>query len=372
LTVTRSGNVGIGTTSPNRKLEVNGSIRMGALITGAGGAVAVYRDANGDLADSTSSLRYKTNIETMEPILSKIMDLRAVRFDWNNKTSTPGMADFGMIAEEVNGVLPDLVTYNPDGTPHGLKYEKMGLFALKGLQEQQGEISNFKFQISNQFQSLNDKNISLDDKLNIISGSLTNLDNRATASESQLASLNSQISSLESNTADLGRNLSELTATVGTMVETESMIVSRINDHEARLAALEVGTLSGSGVSGPLDLSPALKKFDADLSAAVGPDGKSIFTLDGELNARVLGAESLKLGNKTSGKETLEAGKTAKEILTSEAFAGAKIYITPLGKLSGGSLYVDMAKVKEGESFTVELDGDPLADNLEFNWLIVR
>jgi hypothetical protein len=143
LQTTSTGNVGIGTTSPQRKLEVNGSIRMGALITGAGTAVAVYRDVNGDLADSTSSIRYKTDVTTMENVLPKLMDLSAVRFNWGLNTSTPGMSDFGMVAEQVNTILPDLVTYEADGiTPHGLKYEKMGLFAIKGLQEQQLEIAN--------------------------------------------------------------------------------------------------------------------------------------------------------------------------------------------------------------------------------------
>jgi hypothetical protein len=146
------GSVGIGTTTPNRTLEVNGSIRMGALITGAGGAVAVYRDANGDLADSTSSIKYKTNVETMENVLDKINQLNVVRFAWNEVTSTPGMLDFGMISEEVNTILPDLVTFEADGTtPRGLKYEKMGLFAIKGLQEQQKQIK----ELASKIESLN-------------------------------------------------------------------------------------------------------------------------------------------------------------------------------------------------------------------------
>jgi cytoskeletal protein CcmA (bactofilin family) len=146
-----SDNVGIGTANPQRKLEVNGSIRMGNLITGGGGAVAVYRDANGDLADATSSIFYKTDIREYEDVLDKIMQLNPVRFKWNEKTATPNLEDFGMIAEEVNLVIPDLVTYNNDGTPRGLKYEKMGVLAIKGIQElassanrQQEEIDNLK------------------------------------------------------------------------------------------------------------------------------------------------------------------------------------------------------------------------------------
>ncbi len=149
LQTNSTGNVGIGTTGPSRKLEVNGNIRMGALITGAGSAVAVYRDVNGDLADSTSSIRYKDNIVTYEDILPKLEQLRTVRFDWNSQTSTPGMRDFGMIAEEVNSIFPELVNYEADGvTPRGLKYEKMGLFALKGVQELNTLITAQQLQIS--------------------------------------------------------------------------------------------------------------------------------------------------------------------------------------------------------------------------------
>jgi hypothetical protein len=259
LTVLTSGNVGIGTSTPLRALHVTGSIRMGALIAGGGGAAAVYRDTNGDLADATSSITYKTNVENMESVLSRIMDLRAVRFDWNDLTSTPGMADFGMIAEEVNTILPDLVSYNPDGTPHGLKYEKMGLFALKGLQEQQtqiGEISNSQFLISNKIQNLNDQTIGMDEKLNIITNSFTALDSRTLQNEQDIAALKTQFANAETKFQTDENNLlifeKATNDTLSAMLETENMLTSRVLDHEDRIKALEdkltIATIAGGEI----------------------------------------------------------------------------------------------------------------------------
>ncbi|MDD2822450.1 MAG: tail fiber domain-containing protein, partial [Candidatus Daviesbacteria bacterium] len=138
------GNIGIGTTNPARSLETTGSIRMGPLITGGGTAVAMYRDANGDLADSTSSILFKTDITPYPSVLEKVLQLNAVNFKWNDLTPTPGASDFGMIAEQVNSIMPDLVIYNTDGvTPHGLKYDKMGLIALKAIQELSDKVNSY-------------------------------------------------------------------------------------------------------------------------------------------------------------------------------------------------------------------------------------
>ena len=220
-----AGNVGIGTTNPQRKLEVNGSIRMGALITGAGTAVAVYRDVNGDLADSTSSIRYKDSITDYEDVLPKLQGLRAVRFKWNNQTSTPGIADFGMIAEEVNQILPELVTYDADGvTPRGLKYEKMGLFALKGIQElsliidtQKGEIDNLKIVAA----------VDTPSKLDEINSMLNGVKKESSESAALVAELNSRVSFLE----QLFSKDSSGSAVLGTATASAS-IARQITDQE--------------------------------------------------------------------------------------------------------------------------------------------
>jgi hypothetical protein len=67
----------------------------------------------------TSSIRFKTDVETITNPLSLVEQLRGVRYHW----TSDGRADVGLIAEEVATVLPELVTYEADGTTiRGLRY----------------------------------------------------------------------------------------------------------------------------------------------------------------------------------------------------------------------------------------------------------
>ena len=101
-----SGNVGIGTTSPSQKLEVNGKVQIDDLTT-AGGASAVY-SIGGVLTTAVSSGRFKENVTPYEDVLSRVDQLSAVHFTWKPGTATPGQADFGFIAEDAANLFPEL------------------------------------------------------------------------------------------------------------------------------------------------------------------------------------------------------------------------------------------------------------------------
>jgi hypothetical protein len=87
----------------------------------------------------TSAQRYKENIQTLESGDS-ILKLRPVTFDWKES----GEKDYGLIAEEVNDHLPELVKKNEEGEVEGIKYSKLTSLLVKIVQEQQIEISNLK------------------------------------------------------------------------------------------------------------------------------------------------------------------------------------------------------------------------------------
>ena len=95
LTANRNGNVGIGTTSPSKKLYVNGS-------------------AGGTQSWNASDRRWKNDIQTIPNALDGIMRLRGVKYDWKNasvdeSTGFDDKSHYGVVAQEVENVFPSLV-----------------------------------------------------------------------------------------------------------------------------------------------------------------------------------------------------------------------------------------------------------------------
>jgi hypothetical protein len=100
--------------------------------TGGGANVSV--DADGLVRRSTSSLKYKKNVETYSKGLNELMQLRAVTYNSNNEDETQKYA--GLIAEEVHDLgLTEFVQYAKDGTPDALAYSNMVSLLVKGIQE---------------------------------------------------------------------------------------------------------------------------------------------------------------------------------------------------------------------------------------------
>jgi len=122
-----NGYVGIGITNPSYNLHVNGSICY------SGGACA-------------SDIRFKKNITTIQNGLNKIVSLTGVSFDWRynefNK-SFKKTRDIGFIAQDVQKVLPELVTSDNDGYL-SVDYEKITAVLTEAMKEQQTQIENLK------------------------------------------------------------------------------------------------------------------------------------------------------------------------------------------------------------------------------------
>jgi len=82
----------------------------------------------------TSSLAYKTNVQTYENALDTVNRLRGVRFDWK-ESGTPSV---GLIAEEVERVVPEVVSHD-GGTARGINYDSLVGVLVEAVKEQERE-----------------------------------------------------------------------------------------------------------------------------------------------------------------------------------------------------------------------------------------
>ena len=102
----------------------------GTQVTGS----AVYVTSEGQLGVLASSERYKTDI-TPIPRSAKLLQLRPVSF--HLKTDPGGAVQYGLIAEEVDKVYPELVIRDHSGQIQGVRYEELAPMLLNEMQKQQ-------------------------------------------------------------------------------------------------------------------------------------------------------------------------------------------------------------------------------------------
>jgi hypothetical protein len=173
MRITSGGNVGIGLTpAANHRLSVAGgstsssdfalvvsnstgnttlAVRNdGAITTGAttsspynlttGSAANMFVASDGYLFRSTSSLKYKTDVQDATHGLAEVLKLRPVTYKGKNDGNT---VFGGLIAEEVDAIgLTEFVQYAEDGSPDALAYGNMVSLLAKAIQEQQKLIEN--------------------------------------------------------------------------------------------------------------------------------------------------------------------------------------------------------------------------------------
>lgn len=126
LTVSPGGLVGIGTDTPQSRLDANGGILCHA----------VYE---------RSSAAYKTDVRPVGDALALLGRLAPKRYSLI--PAMGGAADIGLIAEEVEPVLPELVAHDADGKPIGIKYDRLAVIALAALQEQQRDLDSLRGEV---------------------------------------------------------------------------------------------------------------------------------------------------------------------------------------------------------------------------------
>ena len=102
--------------------------------------------AGGDvIAYASSDRNFKDNLVKIESPLDKINKLSGYYFNWNDSQTSyqAGTRDIGVVAQEVEEVIPEIVNTRKDGHK-AVRYEKMVALLLEGIKEQQGTIEKLE------------------------------------------------------------------------------------------------------------------------------------------------------------------------------------------------------------------------------------
>ena len=115
---------------------------IAGIVTANVNGATVEIDANGQLGIKNSSARYKQDIAPMGSRSEKVLDLRPVTFAY--KDDTQAVTHYGLIAEEVASVYPDLVTRTASGEVQTVKYQELIPMLLNELQRQRQDLAKLQ------------------------------------------------------------------------------------------------------------------------------------------------------------------------------------------------------------------------------------
>ncbi|MFY7814276.1 MAG: tail fiber domain-containing protein, partial [Chryseobacterium taeanense] len=127
-----AGNIGIGTSSPQSKLHVNGTIKASRI-------------------EGTSDRRFKKDIHKIYGATEKLNQLNGYTYTWRDKSEFPGQTlgegkDIGVIAQEVEQVFPDAVSTNKDGYK-SVNYNALVPVLIEALKESNNKIDRLEQRI---------------------------------------------------------------------------------------------------------------------------------------------------------------------------------------------------------------------------------
>jgi hypothetical protein len=142
LTVTPTGNVGLGTSSPAQRLDVNGTIHASNL---NGGATSLSTDAAGNIIRTPSDARLKCRITSIDKPLEKVMKLNGVSYNFVDTERFGSDRQMGFLAQDLESVVPE--TVSSGGEYKSVNYQEITALLTEAMKEQQKIIEQLNARI---------------------------------------------------------------------------------------------------------------------------------------------------------------------------------------------------------------------------------
>jgi hypothetical protein len=145
-----SASTGAVTLSTPQSINTASSVQFGSFGVGtaASGTTGEIRATNNVTAFFSSDERLKDNVKVITGALDKVQAIRGVEFDWNNLTEPEDgyfvrKHDVGVIAQEIEKVLPEVVATREDGTK-AVKYDRIVPLLIEAIKELKAEVDALK------------------------------------------------------------------------------------------------------------------------------------------------------------------------------------------------------------------------------------
>lgn len=135
-----------GSTSSNSNngVEIKGNLKV--LPDGSSNQAGILRASGDIIAFASSDKRLKDNIIPISNPIKKLLQIGGYTFDWNENQNTYKGQDVGVIAQEIEKVLPEIVEKRENGYK-AVKYEKIVPLLIEAIKDQQKQIDNLKNQL---------------------------------------------------------------------------------------------------------------------------------------------------------------------------------------------------------------------------------
>ena len=163
---TGSNNVGLGFNAGHNLTAGNGNICIGAAILGVAGesnttriknvyssvasARAVYVNSDNKIGTLSSSRRYKEEIKPMDKASETLFALKPVTFRYKKEVDVERALSFGLIAEDVAEVSPQLITRDEKGNPQTVRYEAVNAMLLNEFLKEHRKVQDLEATVAKQ------------------------------------------------------------------------------------------------------------------------------------------------------------------------------------------------------------------------------
>ena len=104
--------------------------------------LAVFVNSDGKLGTIMSSRRFKEDIKPMDKASEAILALQPVAFRYKKDFDPTGTAQFGLVAEDVAKVNPDLVVRDKEGKPYSVRYDQVNAMLLNEFLKERKKVEN--------------------------------------------------------------------------------------------------------------------------------------------------------------------------------------------------------------------------------------